>query len=212
VVRELPHELPPEDYVSGMAGLTPPAGNAARLPAPIIANYNAYVTSGVMTNTSPVAAFSTVTPFELGTNDYTVLKPFGSLSGTVDRSAKAGVNVACISCHRAHASGFESGLRFFYLNEFSMIGDAAGVAPYDSSSTERTRSTTASTRTSRRRPTTAARRRCSAPGPARPATSATRRTKPSRRPAARATRRTPSRVSRRRCRCDGGGACTAARA
>ncbi len=42
----------------------------------------------------------------------------------------------CLSCHRAHASGFESMLRFFYGNEFMTIGDAAGVASYDSSTTE----------------------------------------------------------------------------
>ena len=44
--------------------------------------------------------------------------------------------MACVSCHRAHASGFESMLRFFYLNEFMTIADAAGVAIYDSSTTE----------------------------------------------------------------------------
>ena len=44
--------------------------------------------------------------------------------------------MACVSCHRVHASGFASMLRFFYLNEFSTIGDAAGVASYDSSTTE----------------------------------------------------------------------------
>ena len=75
-------------------------------------------------------------PFEVGTGDYTVLKARAALTGAVDRSATTGNNVMCLSCHRAHASGFESMLRFFYLNEFMTIGDAAGVASYDSSTTE----------------------------------------------------------------------------
>jgi hypothetical protein len=43
--------------------------------------------------------------------------------------------VACISCHRVHASGFESMLRFFYMNEFMTIGDNAGVASYETADT-----------------------------------------------------------------------------
>ena len=103
-------------------------------------NYNSYVSSGIMTNTDVNAAYSTLTPFEIGSNDYdtaaTGLKARAALSGAVDRSATTTNNVMCLSCHRAHASGFESMLRFFYLNEFSTLGDAAGVASYDSSTTE----------------------------------------------------------------------------
>jgi len=45
-------------------------------------------------------------------------------------------SVMCLSCHRAHASGFESMLRFFYLNEFMTVADASNIAIYDSSTTE----------------------------------------------------------------------------
>ena len=41
----------------------------------------------------------------------------------------------CLSCHRAHASGFESMTRFYTGNEFMTVSDAAGVALYDSSTT-----------------------------------------------------------------------------
>jgi hypothetical protein len=84
-----------------------------------------------MTNTNVNAVYSTLTPFEVGTSDLTVLKARCALTGAVDRSAQAGNNVMCLSCHRAHASGFESMLRFWYLNEFMTVGDAAGVAAYD---------------------------------------------------------------------------------
>ena len=93
-----------------------------------------------MTNVDVNAAYSTLTPFEVGTNDFSVLKARAALSGTVDRSASTANNVACVSCHRAHAGGFESMLRFFYLNEFMTIGDAAGVASYDSNTTTSARS------------------------------------------------------------------------
>ena len=127
-------------YTSGMSGLRHPAGNDANLPSFIVTNYNAYVTSGIMTNVDVNAAYSTLTPFEIGSNDYTTaatgLKARSGLTGAVDRSANAANNVACVSCHRVHASAFESMLRFFYLNEFSTLGDAAGVASYDPSTTE----------------------------------------------------------------------------
>jgi hypothetical protein len=120
-----------DGYTSGMAGLRHPAGASSDLPAAIVANYNAYVTSGVMTNTSVNNAYSTLTPFEVGTNDFAVLKARAHLTGAVDRSAQTTNNVMCLSCHRAHAGGFESMLRFWYLNEFMTLGGAAGGATYD---------------------------------------------------------------------------------
>jgi cytochrome c551/c552 len=127
-------------FTSGMAGLRHPAGDTADLTAAVAANYNAYVTSGIMTNATAGFSFSTLTPFEIGSSDYTVLKPAAVTSTTrsnqVMPEAATTSNVACISCHRAHASGFESSLRFFYLNEFMTVADSAGVALYDSSTTE----------------------------------------------------------------------------
>ena len=123
-------------YTSGMKGLVHPAGNSAKLTAPIIANYNSYVTSGIMTNTDPTKAYSSMVPFELGTNDYTKLKPLALNTDTADQSATASSNVSCLSCHRAHASGFESMTRYNLVNEFMTIADTAGVAQYDASTTE----------------------------------------------------------------------------
>jgi hypothetical protein len=122
-------------YTSGMAGLTHPAGNGAKLTAAVVLNYNAYVSSGIMTNADVTKAFSTLAPFEIGTGDYTLLKA-AAASAAAMPSAAATNNVACVSCHRAHAGGFDSGLRFFYLNEFMTVADANGAALYDSSTTE----------------------------------------------------------------------------
>jgi hypothetical protein len=127
-------------YTSGMAGLRHPAGNGAKLTAGVVAVYNSYITSGIMTNSTDGFAFSTLAPFEIGTNDYTVLKPYAVTSSARSNQnmPKAAItnNVMCLSCHRAHASGFESSLRFFYLNEFMTIADSANAAAYDASVTE----------------------------------------------------------------------------
>jgi predicted CXXCH cytochrome family protein len=50
--------------------------------------------------------------------------------------AEATDNVSCLSCHRAHASGFESMLRFAHANEFTTIADAAGLAMFDTNTVE----------------------------------------------------------------------------
>ena len=118
-----------DTYTSGTKGLVHPAGNGAKLTAPIAANYNAYVTSGVMSGT---IGYSAVAPYELGTADYTALKAF--VAAPV--AASTSNNVNCLSCHRAHASGFESMARYNLSNEFMTVADAAGVALYDSSTTE----------------------------------------------------------------------------
>ena len=125
-----------DGYTSGMAGLRHPAGNGSKLTADVVANYNTYVSSGIMTNADPTKAFSTLAPFEIGTNDYTVLKAAAANGGAAMPSAATTNNVMCLSCHRAHAGGFDSALRFFYLNEFMTVSDAAGAALYDSSATE----------------------------------------------------------------------------
>ncbi len=122
-------------YTSGMAGLRHPTGNNAKLTADVAANYNAYVSSGIMTNVTASAAFSTLAPFELGTNNYADLRT-AATSATSMPAAATTNNVMCLSCHRAHAGGFDSALRFFYLNEFMTVSDAASVALYDSSTTE----------------------------------------------------------------------------
>ena len=127
-------------FTSGMAGLRHPAGNGADLTADIVTNYNAWVRSGVMTNVTPGAAFSTLAPFEIGTPDYAILKAAAVTSTTYSDQnmpqANTSSNVMCLSCHRAHATGFESMLRFFYQNEFMTVGDSSNVAIYDSSTTE----------------------------------------------------------------------------
>ena len=117
-------------YTSGMKGLVHPAGNSSKITATIAANYNAYVTSGVFTNVA--GSYSNLAAFENGSNDYVALKAFVTAPSAADTTK----NVACVSCHRAHASGFDSMVRFYLGNEFMTVSDASGAALYDSSTTE----------------------------------------------------------------------------
>lgn len=126
-------------YVSGAPGHRHPAGTNAKLTAAIVANYNSYVTSGIMTNTDPTRAYSTLAPFELGLDQtlasYTTMKTLAVNTDTQNQSASVNANVSCLSCHRAHASGFQEMLRFGHENEFMTIADASNAAAYDASTT-----------------------------------------------------------------------------
>lgn len=123
-----------DSYASGTKGLVHPAGNGAKLTAPIAANYAAYVSSGIMTGTG--AGYSAMAPFETGNGktaaDYTAMKAFQAAPTAPTTSS----NVLCLSCHRAHASGFESMARYYLGNEFMTIADSTNAASYDTSTTE----------------------------------------------------------------------------
>ncbi len=123
-------------YVSGTAMLRHPAGNGAPLGATISANYVAYVSSGVLTGVAP--NYTSLVPFEIGSADSIANKAFSGIAatkGALGPTAGPTSNVSCLSCHRAHASGFQSMLRFAHENEFMTIG-SAGVAVFDTSTTE----------------------------------------------------------------------------
>lgn len=102
-----------DSYTSGQtgAGTIHPAGNGADLGATIAANYNAYISSGNLSGDG-TAAYTSLVPFELGTSDYAVLKPLAVNDGTQKGGPTSLSNVMCLSCHRAHASGFASMVRY----------------------------------------------------------------------------------------------------
>ena len=121
-------------YVSGTDMLVHPAGNSAPLGTTIAANYKAYVKSGDLSNTTG-PSFTSLVPFELGSANYATINTARTQVGgpVVDGATST---VSCLSCHRAHASGFKSMLRYAHMNEFMTIGDAAGLAMFDTSTTE----------------------------------------------------------------------------
>ncbi|SPQ00545.1 conserved exported hypothetical protein [Candidatus Sulfobium mesophilum] len=98
-------------YVSGVAGHTHPAANAAKLTATIAANYNAYVKTGDLTGTQ-ANSFLNLVPYEEGTNNIATLAALAGSSNAPLTGPSTASNVACVSCHRVHASAFPSMTRF----------------------------------------------------------------------------------------------------
>ena len=98
------------------------------LSATIAANYGAYVSSGIMTGTASSSYLSLV-PFATNSSDYTVLKPLASNNGSALGGPGTSDQVNCLSCHRAHASGFTSMLRWDMNLEF-ITEAVSGVAAY----------------------------------------------------------------------------------
>jgi hypothetical protein len=117
-----------------------PAGNDYDLGA-LATIYNSYVSSG-MTGTPDGNGTWNLVPYEKGldgaeANRATLLTLAGSTDGPDATS-----NVMCLSCHRAHASGFKSMLRWSmedafitdsagaYEVEYGLVNDAVTTAAY----------------------------------------------------------------------------------
>jgi len=85
--------------------------------------YNAYVNSGNTSGGTVTTSYLALVPYELGTSDQATLLSYqGNGTGTDGANASAGPsigteNVMCLSCHRAHASGLDSSLRYQVTNE-----------------------------------------------------------------------------------------------
>lgn len=126
---------------SGSAGLAHPTGDNAKLGATIAGNYNSYVKSGDLTGVN-TSSYSSLVPFEEGVADHSVASYTQLKANAVNNDSKlagpdsTNSNVNCLSCHRAHASGFESMTRYNLFNEFMTIADASGAPVYDTSTTE----------------------------------------------------------------------------
>ena len=113
-----------------------PAGNASTLTADIVTNYNAYVSSGVMTNTNTGAAFSTLAPFQINSTDRAVLKPLAQTAANYTSqympAASISDSVMCLTCHRAHATAFYGMFRWNSVgSNFMTAADSNNAAIYD---------------------------------------------------------------------------------
>jgi hypothetical protein len=83
-----------------------------------IANiYNAYKMSGDLTGTS-ADSFTSLVPFAENTDDITVLKSHANSDGSYLNGPGSSDKVTCLTCHRAHASGWPEALRWNMEGEF----------------------------------------------------------------------------------------------
>ena len=98
------------DIATGNAGHPHPVNKV--LGADIMANYNAYKGSGDLTG---ALGYTSLVPVEMGSTSLTLLANAAAVTGrgatyaAIDANAK----VMCLSCHRAHATGFPSMTRFY---------------------------------------------------------------------------------------------------
>lgn len=91
-------------------------------------NYNAYVSSGKMDGAA-ASAYLSLTPFAENTSDYTVLGGHAKNDGSQLGGPTDGDQVACISCHRSHATAFPEMLRWQSEYEFITAAKADGTTP-----------------------------------------------------------------------------------
>jgi len=87
-----------------------PAGNS--LESDIRDYYNRYIKDGDLTGIE-ANAYQSLVPFEVGTSNYATLKSIVTMTPTKGPSGTDGnPTVMCLSCHRAHASGWDGSMRW----------------------------------------------------------------------------------------------------
>jgi predicted CXXCH cytochrome family protein len=88
------------------------------LSAAEVANYNAYMGSGLTGN----SGFDTIVPFQDdNVTSYATLRNNANIADYKSRDATTSSRVMCLSCHRAHASGFAHMTRWQNESEFIAV-------------------------------------------------------------------------------------------
>jgi hypothetical protein len=100
-----------------------PASSDSVLGSTIVGNYNAYLKSADFTNIV-ANAYTSLVPFEENTKDRTALVAHAKIDNSVMSGADANSNVMCLSCHRAHASGWDSMTRWNNKSQFLTVAGA----------------------------------------------------------------------------------------
>ncbi len=94
-----------------------PVGNNAKFTEEIIANYATYVNSGAL-NGRGETSYNSLVPFEEGTDDKLILSQHAKNDGSYTAGPNYESNVMCLTCHRAHASGWDNISRWNMSAEF----------------------------------------------------------------------------------------------
>src|SRR4030065_2071004 len=87
----------------------------------VAANYNAYIGSGNMSGVS-TTSYDSIIPFQTAnSSDYAALKLLAVNDGSNKNGPATSDRVMCLSCHRAHATGFEFMGRWNNANELMAV-------------------------------------------------------------------------------------------
>lgn len=91
----------------GSTNLLHPAGSSAKLGTVKADNYNKYIKTGALSGL-PDTSYLSLVPFEEGTSDYATLKAHAKTDDTwLAGPDSTNSQVMCLTCHRAHASGWD---------------------------------------------------------------------------------------------------------
>jgi hypothetical protein len=130
------------DQTANNTQLIHPAGAGALLsastqiagnPTTIAAIYNAYKSSGDLSGTQ-ATSYTSLVPYEEGSTNTSLLATHASNSGAYTAGPSTGTeNVMCLTCHRAHASGFNQMTR--WNNEGELVTLAGAWPGTDSANT-----------------------------------------------------------------------------
>jgi predicted CXXCH cytochrome family protein len=128
---------------SGTSSTNPqphPVGNLAKLGSTISSNYNIYIRTGSLTGNASNSYLSVV-PFEEGTNNYAMLKSHARTDDSYLAGPDAYSQVMCLTCHRAHASGWDYATRWNTNTDYIIFNgyysqDGQAYQPYGQGRTE----------------------------------------------------------------------------
>jgi hypothetical protein len=93
------------------------AGARAFFTPQIMFNYNSYVKSGEINGMSETS-YTSLVPFEEGIDDRIILAQHAKTDDSYLQGPDSNSTVMCLTCHRAHASGWDSGLRWNMSSTF----------------------------------------------------------------------------------------------
>ena len=102
------------------AGLVHPTDNVGGALNGNLAIYNSYVKSGDLSNTQATSYISLV-PYQENNTDRQQLAALAKSDSPTYAGPVAGASVMCLSCHRAHATGFDSMVRWNPSAEFLTV-------------------------------------------------------------------------------------------
>jgi doubled CXXCH motif protein len=118
---------------TGAGSYQHPSGPTAQL-GRLATVYNVYLRTGDLSG-SWLTSYSSMVPYEEGTRDRGVLASHANGDGTYRIGpTTGGENVMCLSCHRAHASGWDYGMRWNFESDYIVVSgqwpgiDSAGDA------------------------------------------------------------------------------------
>ncbi len=103
-----------QDMHSGLGNYVHPIDRAM---GSVATSYNAYVKSGDLTGTA-ATSYTSLVPFMEKNAAVTTLQGHANPASNYRNGPASNDEVSCLSCHRAHASGWEYGLRWNMEGEF----------------------------------------------------------------------------------------------